>query len=114
MDKKVNCDIQEIDYLFKNEDFLYKFSLNSLDETEESTESTNSTRIDMSRFISEDYYSFDYFKSKYPKFPDSVIDVITQLSKEKVVIQPCLKPTSNKNQPIDIVFKKIDTIINFD
>jgi hypothetical protein len=118
MNKKVNCEIEEFDYLFKNEDFLYKFSLNNLDETEESIESIESTklnsRIDMSRFISDDYYSFDYFKLKYPKFPDSVIEIITQLSKEKVVIQASLKPISNKNQPIDIVFKQIDTIINFD
>jgi hypothetical protein len=69
----------------------------------------------MSNFISNTFYNYEYFEKRYPKFGPAVIQLITDLSKEKLILQPALKRSNNeKNAPIDVKITRVETIIHFD
>jgi hypothetical protein len=50
-------------------------------------------RIDMTRFLSVDFYDYAYFEKRFPKLPDSVLEMLVEVSRDKIIIEKNQKPT---------------------
>ena len=98
-----NYEFEEIELDFDLND-KFNCTLNDIEEEEDKN-------IDMSKFLSIDYYDFAYFKKRFDKFDDSIIYLLVELSKEKIIVhkKPC-----KKKEGIDIKVIKKDTLITFD
>ena len=106
---KKSCEVEKFEEF---EEFEMDFELNdkfncTLDDIVE-----EENKIDLTKFISKEFYDYEYFKKRFDKFDDSILELLVELSKEKVIVHK--KPQKKKNEGMDVKIIQKDTLITFD
>jgi len=49
------------------------------------------------KFMSTQFYTFEHFQKRFPKFPDSVIEKMVEIQNERVVYVPLKRQEAEKD-----------------